>query len=174
MSKNIIVIDIETTGLSPNSCEITEIGVLKVDAQTFEVVDQFSALIDIEGPVPFFITKLTGITRRMLDEQGIPLSVALNAVSEFCGDSVMYAHNSRFDKNFMRHYLEKAGINFTETKWIDTIDIFKKYMPGRKTYKLSSLIIDYGLATKEDHRAISDAMHTLELLKICQKKKQTM
>ena len=166
MNKNIIIIDIETTGLSPSNCEITEIGVLKVNRETLEVVGKFSTLIDIEGPVPFFITKLTGITRGMLDEQGIPLSIALNAVSEFCGDSVMYAHNSSFDKRFMRAYLEKENISFVETEWVDTIGIFKNAFPGRKTYKLESLIIDHGLATSEDHRAISDAMHTLELMKI--------
>ena len=163
---NIIILDIETTGLSHTSCEITEIGAIKVDSETLEIIEEFSTLIDIPCEVPYFITKLTGITRGLLDEYGIDIGIALRALNEFCGDADVYAHNSSFDKRFIRANLESNSVDFIQTNWIDTIPIFKKAFPGRKTYKLESLIIDYGLAKTEDHRALSDAKHTLTLLKM--------
>ena len=169
--KYFILIDIETTGLSPNSgCEITEIGALKVCNKTLEIKDEFSCLIDIDGDVPFFISKLTGITKSMLVNKGIHLDVALAKLANFSEDLNVYAHNSNFDKKFIRYYLEKRNIKYIASKWVDTIQIFKEYLPGRKTYKLESLIKDYQLAEKEDHRAISDAKHTLSLLSICKSK----
>lgn len=160
-----IIIDTETTGLSPKIAEITEIAAIKVNAITMEVVDTFTTLVDIEGDVPYFITKLTGITKRMLVKDGVPMKVALTELSSFCEDLVIYAHNASFDKNFIRTYLEKENVSYVQTDWIDTISIFKKALPGRSTYKLESLILDFNLATKEEHRALSDAMHTLELMK---------
>lgn len=167
----IIIIDIETTGLSVDRCEITEIGALRVDGDSLEVVDKFEMLIDIEGPVPYFITNLTGITKDMLTSKGVPVKTALTALSEFCGTSRMYAHNSSFDKRFIRHYLDESDTTFHETDWIDTIKIFKEHLPGSPNYKLETLIRKYDLADEEDHRAISDAMHTLELIRIAKSKK---
>lgn len=160
-----IIIDIETTGLSPYKNEITEIAAIKVKQDTMEVVSSFTTLIEIQGDVPYFITKLTGITKRMLDRDGLPLNFALNKLSLFCEGYDIYAHNASFDKSFIRTYLEKENVSYIESQWIDTISIFRQAFPGRSTYKLESLIVDFNLATKEDHRALSDAKHTLELLK---------
>lgn len=161
-----IIIDIETTGLSPKTgCEITEIAAIKVDKATNKVIETFSSLININGEVPYFITNLTGITKRMLDKDGKDLVDTLCKLDEFCGSRDIYAHNAPFDKGFIRHYLEMHNISYQESTWIDTISIFRQKFPGRKTYKLESLIIDFKLADKEDHRALSDAMYTLELLK---------
>lgn len=163
----LVIIDIETTGLDPvRGNEITEIGAVLVDTKTLKVIDTFETLVKTQLPVPYFITNLTGITDEMLNKKGIPLEKALASLSNFCGDSTCFAHNASFDKKFIRHYLSTTQTEFIETEWVDTISIFRQAFPGRKTYKLESLILDFELAKKEDHRAISDAMHTLSLLKI--------
>ncbi len=162
-----IIIDIETTGFDPlGGDEITEIGAIIVDGTTWEPKDSFSTLVRINGAISPFIEQLTGISNQLLDKVGIELKVALAQLSEFCGDLVCYAHNAAFDKRFIRHYLGFEGIAFVQTEWVDTLSIFRQSFPGRKTYKLESLIKDNNLAAKEDHRALSDAMHTLSLLKL--------
>lgn len=161
-----VIIDIETTGFNHLRDEITEIAAIKVNAVSFEIVDTFSTLIKIKGFVPYRITELTGITNSMLRESGVWIHKALDALNEFCVDNEIYAHNAHFDKSFIRTYLRLNNISYTETNWIDTIKLFKTAFPGRTTYKLESLIRDFGLANKEDHRALSDAKHTLSLLKI--------
>ena len=163
--KDFLVLDIETTGLSPKTEDIIEIAAIKVDGQTMEIIDTFEYLIEIERNVPPFITNLTGITNAMLEESGIPLSMALKLLKEFAGDLNVYAHYAPFDKGFIRTNLMKHSIDYIETEWFDTIKLFKQKWPNRKTYKLESLIIDLDLATKEDHRGLSDAKHTLELMK---------
>ena len=159
-----IILDIETTGFSVDKNEITEIAAIKVN-DNLEIIDKLEFLIDINGQVPYFITKLTGITKRMLDELGIPPFIALNALSEFCGNLSVYAHNASFDKRFIREWLRRHEVEYAETDWIDTISIFKKAFPGRSTYRLASLMEDYGLGV-EEHRGLSDSINTLKLLKI--------
>ena len=63
---NYVLVDIETTGLSPRECEIIEIGAIKVKEN--KIIDTFDTLLKIEGRLPYFITKLTGITNEMLEE----------------------------------------------------------------------------------------------------------
>lgn len=163
----IIILDTETTGLSPESgSEITEIGALKVHRDTLEIVDQFQCLIKIDGNVNHFIEKLTGINDNLLQTKGIDPVEAYSLLSRFCGAHEIYAHNASFDKRFIRHFLDKYSIRYIPTNWIDTISIFRSCFPNRRTYKLESLIIDYGLASFEEHRALSDAKHTLSLLRI--------
>lgn len=162
-----IIIDIETTGLSPaNGNEITEIAAIHVSGHTMEVLDTFTTLVKTKLPVPYFITKLTGIDDRMLRNHGIDLNDALGLLADFCGSKVCYAHNANFDKGFLRFYYIYQNVAFKPTDWVDTISIFRKAFPGRKTYKLEALIQEFSLAQKEDHRALSDALHTLSLLKI--------
>lgn len=164
--KTFTIIDIETTGLSHNLHEITEIAAIKVNASTLEVIDTYTSLVKIKGVVPMRISYLTGITNYMLRSNGKMINKVLSELSDFCDQDDIYAHNAQFDKNFIRMNLNRENIDFFETEWIDTISIFKKFFPGRKTYKLESLIQDFRLADKEEHRALSDAMHTLKLLKI--------
>ncbi len=163
--KDFLVLDIETTGLSPRTESIIEIAAIKVDGETLEIIDTFEYLIEINRNVPSFITNLTGITNAMLEESGIPLSMALKLLKEFAEDLNVYAHYAPFDKGFIRTNLNNHSIDYIETEWFDTIKLFKQKWPDRKTYKLESLIIDFDLATKEDHRGLSDAKHTLELMK---------
>ncbi len=163
--KHFIVLDIETTGLSPQTEDIIEIAAIKVD-DNLEIIDTFEYLIDINRPVPPFIVGLTGITNSMLKESGIPISMALKLLKDFAGNLNVYAHYAPFDKGFIRTNLRKHSIDYIESEWIDTIKLFKQKWPNRKTYKLESLIIDLDLATKEDHRGLSDAKHTLALMKM--------
>lgn len=166
LENKIIILDIETTGLDPLQAEITEIGAIKVDSTTLEVIDTFNELIKISNPVPEKITELTGITSELLNTKGKNLKSVLKDLSVFCGGYDVYAHNANFDKSFIRKALDDNKTKYSQSDWIDTITLFKKTFPNRTTYKLASLIVDYKLADKEDHRALSDAQHLLTLLQI--------
>lgn len=93
-----MVLDIETTGTSPEKDEIIEVGALKIEAGT--VTEEFSMLIQIEGEIPIEIQKLTGITEQELQSQGRPLDEVLNKLFEFAGNRVIIGHNVMFDYNF--------------------------------------------------------------------------
>ncbi len=165
MKNKFIILDIETTGLSPSNAEITEIGAILINSETLTIEKEYSKLTKINGFVPPFITKLTGITDKLLENEGFSIISVLSELSIFCDGYKIYAHNSSFDKRFVRYYLKKYNINYIETEWVDTIKIFKQKLPGRKTYKLESLIQDLGISNKENHRALDDTKMTLKCLK---------
>ena len=159
---NKVIIDIETTGLSPKNATITEIGAILTN-EKFEIIDTFETFVRTDY-IPPFITKLTGITASMT-QSGLTLEEAMLELSLFAKDAEVYAHNAKFDKSFIRHYLEETNTKYLPSNWVDTIVIFKRRWPDLPNYKLETLIKYFDLADKEDHRALSDAKHTWTLLK---------
>ena len=157
-----VIIDIETTGFTPNNCEIIEIGAILVNKK-MNVIDSFESFVYSDF-VPQNIEDLTGITTNDLINAP-DIKQVLKALSAFAKGATPIAHYSPFDKRFIRYYLEKTDTKFVETEWIDSIGIFKKKFNDLPNYKLATLITHFNLAEKEDHRALSDAKHTLTLLK---------
>ena len=93
-----VVLDIETTGTSPEKDEIIEVGALKIEAGT--VTEEFSMLIQIKGEIPIEIQKLTGITEQELQSQGRPLDEVLNKLFEFLMIIINYFHVFHFHWKF--------------------------------------------------------------------------
>jgi len=92
-----VVVDLETTGGSPEDCHITEIGAVKIRGG--EVVGEFQTLINPGTGIPPFIAVLTGITDAMVAEAPRIESV-LPSFFEFCGShesTYLVAHNAPFD-----------------------------------------------------------------------------
>ena len=160
---NYLIIDIETTGLSAKQHSIVEIGALLTD-ENYNIIDIFETYV-YAPYVPPFITNFNGIKASHL-VNAPKIDQALRDLVKFAQEAVPIAHNSRFDQGFIRHYLEITNTPYIKTEWIDTIPLFKSKFPGMKNYKLDTLIKHFNLAAKEDHRALSDAKHTLTLLKI--------
>src|SRR5664279_3363886 len=94
-----VVVDLETTGGSPQSSAITEIGAVKTRGG--EVLGEFQTLVDPGGPIPPFIVALTGITDAMLIAAP-RIEQVLPAFLEFLGDAVLVAHNAPFDVGFLK------------------------------------------------------------------------
>ena len=98
------VVDIETTGLSPDKCEIIEISALKV--RNDEIVDTFSTLIKPSKRIDPFIVRLTGITDEMVAEAP-KIRAVLPAFMEFVAEDFILGHNVNFDINFIYYNWKK-------------------------------------------------------------------
>ncbi len=158
-SDEFIVFDIETTGLSPTTCKITEIGAVKV--KNGEILDVFSTFADPECHIPEQITTLTGITDEMV--QGAPSQEeAVRAFLEFAGGRMLIAHNAGFDTSFIRTACENYSIPFENT-FLDTVALSRYVNPDLKKHKLDTLAEYYGLGDFNHHRASDDA-HMLALI----------
>jgi len=99
------VVDLETTGGTPGFTKITEIGAVRLEEG--RQVATFSQLVDPRQPVPAKITEITGINGEMLVGQP-PIEEVLPRFLEFSADSVLVAHNARFDLGFLDYELQHA------------------------------------------------------------------
>ncbi len=148
-----IVFDLETTGLSNRTCRIIEIGAVKIKGG--EVIDRFDTFVDPECDIPEEITRLTSITNDMV--KGAPKDEqALDMFLSFAGDRLLIAHNAKFDVGFIRAAAERWGRPFSNT-FLDTVGLSKHVNPELKNHKLDTIVNHYKLGDFHHHRASDDA-----------------
>lgn len=161
------VLDLETSGGSPRlGAGITEIGVVKVRGG--EVVGTFQSFIDPGHSLPYFITQLTGISDEMLISAPF-IDEILPTLFEFLGspdETVVVAHNSPFDLSFL-----KAATRVHEIVWpnyltVDTARLARAVLDRDevRNCKLSTLAEFFGATTSPTHRALDDALATVDVL----------
>ncbi|MBQ7968248.1 MAG: PolC-type DNA polymerase III [Clostridia bacterium] len=163
------IFDIETTGLSAQTCKITEIGA--VIFKNGEVTDVFSTYVDPECPIPQNIIEITGITDDMV--KGAPKTEeAVKNFLEFVGDRILIAHNASFDIGFIKKACEDHKIHFKPT-YIDTVALSRFLNPDLKKHKLNILAEYYNLGEFGHHRAYNDAEMLSKIFGVmCQKLKK--
>ncbi|MBX7093129.1 MAG: ribonuclease H-like domain-containing protein [Flavobacteriales bacterium] len=153
------IVDIETTGGSPQQSRITEIAVYLSDGK--KVVDQFITLVNPEQHIPSFITKLTGISDEMVASaprfQDISSQLAL-----ITKDAVFVAHNVAFDYGMIRHEYRELGMEF-HRQLLCTVKSSRKLIPGYPSYSLGNLCKELNIEIEHRHRAGGDALATMEL-----------
>ena len=161
------VLDLETSGGSPNSgAGITEIGVVKVRGG--KVLGTFQSFIDPGHSLPPFITQLTGITDEMLFSAPF-IDEVLPTLFEFLGstdETVLVAHNSPFDLSFL-----KAAALAHELAWpnyltVDTARLARAVLDRDEVSncKLGTLATFFNAQTSPNHRALDDALATVDVL----------
>ena len=158
------VVDLETTGASVAAgAQITEIGAVKVRGG--EVLGELQTLVDPGVPIPAFISVLTGISTAMV--RGAPsVEVALPAFLDFAEGCVLVAHNAPFDVGFLRHFALAQDRTWPAFEVVDTARLARKVLTRDDTpnCKLGTLARVLGASTTPDHRALSDARATVEVL----------
>ena len=154
-----VVFDLETTGFGAKSNQIIEIGAVKVENR--QIVDTFSTFVNPERPIPFNITKLTSIDDNMVADYP-NIDVILPKFLEFCGDSVMVAHNASFDMGFITQKSRERGYK-TDFTVIDTVSMARALLPELSKYKLDTVAKALGVSLENHHRAVDDAGCTAEI-----------
>ena len=154
-----VVFDLETTGFGAKSNQIIEIGAVKVENR--QIVDTFSTFVNPERPIPFNITKLTSIDDNMVANYP-NIDVILPKFLEFCGDSVMVAHNASFDMGFITQKSRERGYK-TDFTVIDTVSMARALLPELSKYKLDTVAKALGVSLENHHRAVDDAGCTAEI-----------
>ena len=154
-----VVFDIETTGLSAKSDAITEIGAVKISRG--QVVDTFDTFVNPERPIPPEITELTSITDEMVADAPTTAE-ALESFFAFVGDRMLIAHNASFDCGFIRAAADACGMSFPNT-YLDTLCLSRFVNPELRQHKLNLLAEHYGLGDFHHHRAEDDARMLAEI-----------
>ncbi|NUR92469.1 MAG: DEDD exonuclease domain-containing protein, partial [Nonomuraea sp.] len=158
-----VVFDLETTGGSPAEDSITEIGAVKVRAG--EVLGEFSTLVDPGGPIPPFISVLTGITDAMV-VAAPRIEAVLPSFLEFITGSTLVAHNASFDTRFVKAACAGQGYPPPNNPVVDTVDLARRVLTRDETpnHKLSTLARFFRSPTDPCHRALQDARATVDVL----------
>ncbi len=158
-----VVFDIETTGLSPANCDITEIGAVRVVGG--EIKDSFQTFVKPSAPIPPKIVSLTGITDDMVKDAPLP-ETALRSFYEFCGEkAALVAHNAEFDTKFVFGKSRDFGMEY-KNRVIDTIPLCRVAYPELKNHKLNTVAKHLRIPLNH-HRAINDAECTAKILLDC-------
>lgn len=156
------VIDIETTGLSVDSCEVCEIAALKV--QDDAVVDEFETMVHIDGEMPPAVSRVNNITPEMLE--GAPHArAALRRLAAFTGKSpVLVGHNvDAFDLPILRRVAKDCGTGLPCGRSVDTLELARRAWPGRKSHSMAALRKSFGISSDGAHRALKDCKDELEV-----------
>lgn len=159
MIDSFVAIDLETTGLSPETNEIIEIGAVRV--RKGEVVDELSILVDPNVPLNATVRELTGISDDMLMGQPVWDEI-VEEVEAFIGDDILLGHNIKFDYSFLKCNFYKSGKKF-EHMTLDTLYLARTLLSELPSKSLNNLCIHYGIVNEHAHRAVSDAKATMEL-----------
>lgn len=155
-----VIVDLETTGLSPKNGEIIEIGAIKVVDN--EVVDTMDIFVKPSRPITWFTTNLTGITNEMVDE-GLSTKEALKVFNEFCGDMRLMAHNAKFDMSFLDAYMKKElGIGVRDDA-MDTLLLSRAIVKDVPNHKLGTLAARFDIDYSGAHRSLRDCEITLDV-----------
>jgi DNA polymerase III subunit epsilon len=158
------VVDLETTGGSASDGSmITEIGAVKVRGG--EVLGEFQTLVNPHQAIPPFIAVLTGITDSMV-AVAPPVEQVLPQFLEFAQGCVLVAHNAPFDVGFLRYFSEQQGRPWPAFEVLDTARLARRVVTrdDAPNCKLSSLATLFGSETTPNHRALSDARATVDVL----------
>ncbi len=152
------VVDLETTGGSPASCEITEIGAVRYEGG--DLVGTFQTLVNPGAEIPPFITVLTGITQAMVVEAP-RVTEALPSFLEFLGDAIVVGHNVRFDLSFLNAAALRLGYGRLPHRSVDTAALARRLVRREvRNLKLSSLAAHFRSPVTPNHRALEDARAT--------------
>ena len=158
-----VVLDLETTGKAPSEGGITEIGAVKVRGGV--VVSEFQTLVQPPSPIPAFITLLTGISNAMV-ATAPPLSAVLPSFMEFIRGCVLVAHNAPYDIGFLRSACGRYGYAWPPATVLDTLQLARHVLQQDevRNHKLASLAELFAASVVPDHRALTDARATVDVL----------
>ena len=155
--KRYVVLDVETTGLSPwRGDRVIEVGAVAIEGG--DMIAEFNTLVQTPRDIPWRASQIHGITDEMLIGQPTPEEV-FPALEVFLQDSILVAHNARFDLGFLRREYELLGTRFHRTH-VCTLEISRTRFPHLRNHKLETVyrhLCSDTAESRQRHRALDDA-----------------
>jgi len=156
---NYCFLDLETTGLEHDKDSILEISFITTDENLKELNRFDELIIPTKTPLIPFVTQLTGITEKEVQDNGKNLEDVLAEVADKIGDATIIGHNIDFDINFLR----SNGVSLENNKRIDTHELSRILLPEEDSFSLEAITYKYNLSHENAHRAMSDVEACIQL-----------
>lgn len=157
----VIVLDFETTGLSPDYGDrAIEIGAVRIE--NGEVVERFQALMNPGRRIDSFIEGYTGITNGMLKDAP-PCKEVMHEFAGFINGYNLVAHNASFDKRFLDAELGKISRSYSG-QFACSMLMSRRIYQSAPNHKLGTLV-EYANIPSDGayHRALYDSEMTTKL-----------
>jgi DNA polymerase III epsilon subunit family exonuclease len=155
-----VVFDLETTGLRPGTARPCEVGAVRV--RGLELAERFQSLANPGARLQPAIAALTGLRDEEL-RRAPPVAAVVRRFLEFSGDSVLVAHNARFDMAFLDNETMRVTGRRVAATVVDTVGLARKLL-GRQPANLAALSYRFATDARPCHRALPDAEATAEIL----------
>ena len=160
-NQQIVIIDFETTGLSPNMGErAIEVGAVLINDN--KIVDRFQSLMNPGKRISSFIESYTGISNSML-AKAPSIAEAMGELKNFIGHHNLVAHNASFDSRFLDAEFDRIK-HKRVNEFACSLLISRRVYPEAPNHKLETLVRYKQLKTDGvHHRALADAEMTAHL-----------
>jgi len=156
----VVVLDVETTGLSPVEDEVVDVGAVRIVEGEFE--GRFQALIRPTRPVGHSY-EVHSLTDELLREEGREPDIVFEELRDFVGDARVVGHNVRFDLSMLKAHSGRTGQPIAFSSWDDTLEISRRLL-SLERYDLATLCEHLDSPHQPSHRALADAEATADVL----------
>jgi DNA polymerase-3 subunit epsilon len=163
LSDELVVLDFETTGLSPQRGDrITEVAAVRVRVD--KIVDRYESLANCGVRISSFITDYTGISQRMVDGAP-PVRAVVRELLRFIGKTSVVAHNASFDQRFLYSECQHSRLPTDYEAFICSMRLSRRVYPSFSSHALGSLAERLGISYRGSaHRAGADAEVTANVM----------
>lgn len=155
-----VVLDFETTGLSPTEDRIVEVAALKYSGD--ELVEELSTLINPGIKIPSRVTEIHGISNHMV-KKAPKIEHTLPYLVDFISSYPVVGHNVSFDIGFLNASLNRSGLPPISNQVVDTLQLSRRMYPNLPNHKLGTVASHIGANTDNLHRSTSDCMATAQI-----------
>lgn len=169
-NENVVVFDVESTGINTTEDEIVQIAGIKINNKG-EVIEKFERFLTPKKSVGDSYL-VHGFSDQFLKEKGEDKERVLKDFLELVKDTVVIGHNVTFDITILNSELQRLGLGKANFKtYYDTLDIARRFYPSLTNHKLETLSKLFNTETKSSHDAIDDILATKDVLMVMLKEK---
>ncbi len=162
LGRDLVCVDLETTGGNPALHRIIEIGVVTIDRDG--AISEWTTLVDPGCRIPPSIVGFTGIDDAMV--AGAPAFADIyKDLLERLDGRLFVAHNARFDYGFIKGELARLDVRW-QARTLCTVKLSRRLHPEHPRHNLDALIARHGLGCEARHRALGDARVLRDLLAV--------
>lgn len=160
---NVVIFDVESTGVDTEKDEIIQISAVRINAEG-KILDKFERFLTPTKSVGTSYD-VHGFSDDFLRENGEPKEKVLREFKQYVQDRIVLGHNVSYDINIFNSELKRLDLGYAEfITHFDTLDLSRRFYPRLKNHKLETLSNLFDTEVKSSHNAIDDVLATKDVL----------
>ncbi len=161
--ENVVVFDVESTGVDTAKDEIVQIAAIRL-GRDGAPKERFMKFLRPERSVGSS-EAVHGFSDEFLREKGEAPEKVLTEFLDFLRGAWIVGHNVTYDISILTSELERLGLPEPDFPgYFDTLDVFRRFYPNLPNHKLEFLGERFEVRHKSSHDAFDDVCATAELL----------